>query len=74
VEPARVGIAGWSHGGSIALMAAFDHPDKFHAACAGVPVSDLVACTNDRDVDVVEVLARESRTEIYRFLARHPKK
>ena len=43
VDPARVGIVGWSHGGLIALMAAFDHPDKFQAAYAGVPVSDLVA-------------------------------
>lgn len=39
----RVGILGWSHGGLIALMAVFDHPDKFQAAYAGVPVSDLVA-------------------------------
>jgi dipeptidyl aminopeptidase/acylaminoacyl peptidase len=155
VDPERVGIAGWSHGGLIALLAAFDHPDKFQAAYAGVPVSDLVArmgyqtdsyrrlfsaphhvgktagedvdeyrrrspvthvqklrvpllvhtTTNDRDVNVVEVqgliaalkaagkkfeykvyedapgghsfnrmdhvLARESRAEVYRFLARH---
>ena len=27
----------------IALLAAFDHPDKFQVAYAGVPVSDLVA-------------------------------
>jgi len=158
VDPARVGILGWSHGGLIALMASFDHPDKFQAAYAGVPVSDLVArmgyqteayrrlfsapyhigktageavdeyrrrspvthvqklkgpllvhtTTNDRDVNVVEVqsliaalkaaakdfeckvyedapgghsfnrmdsaLARESRAEVYRFLARHLKK
>jgi dipeptidyl aminopeptidase/acylaminoacyl peptidase len=158
VDPARVGILGWSHGGLIALMAAFDHPDKFGAVYAGVPVSDLVArmgyqtddyralfsaphhigktageavdeyrrrspvthvgklkvpllvhtTTNDRDVNVVEVqgliaalkaagkdfdyrvyedapgghsfnrmdhpLARESRAEVYRFLARHLKK
>jgi len=158
VDPARVGILGWSHGGLIALMASFDHPDKFQAAYAGVPVSDLVArmgyqteayrrlfsapyhigktageavdeyrrrspvthvqklkgpllvhtTTNDRDVNVVEVqslidalkaagkdfeykvyedapgghsfnrmdsaLARESRADIYRFLARHLKK
>jgi dipeptidyl aminopeptidase/acylaminoacyl peptidase len=155
VDPARVGILGWSHGGLIALMAGFDHPGKFQAVYAGVPVSDLVArmgyqtddyralfsapyhigktageavdeyrrrspvthvqklkvpllvhtTTNDRDVNVVEVqsllaalkaagkdfesrvyedapgghsfnrmdsaLARESRAEIYRFLARH---
>jgi dipeptidyl aminopeptidase/acylaminoacyl peptidase len=158
VDPARVGILGWSHGGLIALMASFDHPGKFQAAYAGVPVSDLVArmgyqtddyralfsapyhigktaneavdeyrrrspvthaaklgvpllvhtTTNDRDVNVVEVqgliaalkaagkdfehkvyddapgghsfnrmdyaLARESRREIYRFLALHLKR
>lgn len=158
VDPARVGILGWSHGGLIALMAGFDHPEKFQAIYAGVPVSDLVArmgyqtdeyralfsapyhigkaageavdeyrrrspvthvqklkvpllvhtTTNDRDVNVVEVqsliaalkaagkdfeykvyedapgghsfnrmdsaLARESRAEVYRFLARHLKK
>jgi dipeptidyl aminopeptidase/acylaminoacyl peptidase len=39
----RVGILGWSHGGLIALMAVFDHADKFQVAYAGVPVSDLVA-------------------------------
>lgn len=43
VDPARVGIIGWSHGGLIALMASFDHPDKFKVAYAGVPVSDLLA-------------------------------
>ena len=153
----RVGVLGWSHGGLIALMAAFEHPDKFQAVYAGVPVSDLVARmgytdddyraqfaapyhigktanedaseyrrrspawnaaklatpllihtnTNDRDVNVLEVehliaqlkaagkdfqyriyedapgghsfnrmdtpLARESRKEIYAFLAKHLK-
>jgi len=43
LDPRRVGILGWSHGGLIALMAVFDHPDKFQVAYAGVPVSDLVA-------------------------------
>lgn len=42
VDPARVGIVGWSHGGLIALLSVFDHPDKFKACFAGVPVSDLV--------------------------------
>ncbi len=157
VDPQRVGIVGWSHGGLIALMAVFDHPQKFQVAYAGVPVSDLLArmsytddgyrrefsspshlgktpaqdvdvyrrrspawnaeklqrpllvhtTTNDRDVNVVEVehlvqalkaagkdfqykvykdapgghsfnridtpLARESRREIYDFLARYLK-
>lgn len=43
VDGKRAGIVGWSHGGLIALMAVFDHPEKFAAAYAGVPVSDLVA-------------------------------
>lgn len=43
VDPERVGIIGWSHGGMIALMNVFDHPDHYKVAYAGVPVSDLVA-------------------------------
>lgn len=42
VDPKKVAIVGWSHGGLIALMAAFDHPQKFACAYAGVPVSDLI--------------------------------
>jgi dipeptidyl aminopeptidase/acylaminoacyl peptidase len=43
LDPKRVGIVGWSHGGLIALMNIFDHPEAYAAAYAGVPVSDLVA-------------------------------
>jgi dipeptidyl aminopeptidase/acylaminoacyl peptidase len=43
VDPERVGIMGWSHGGLHALMNVFSHPDDYKAAFAGVPVSDLVA-------------------------------
>jgi len=43
VDGSRVGIMGWSHGGLIALMNIFDHPEDYQAAFAGVPVSDLVA-------------------------------
>ncbi len=155
VDGGRCAMVGWSHGGLIAMMAVFDHPEKFKAAYAGVPVSDLLArlgyagdeykdervirglfgktatedvdrfrkrspvwnvhklktpllvhsSTNDRDVNVVEVeqllralkaegkvfqskiypdapgghsfnridtaLAKESRREIYDFLAKH---
>mgnify|MGYP003372763556 CR=1 FL=1 len=42
VDPQRVAIVGWSHGGMIALLAACNHAGKFQAAYAGVPVSDLV--------------------------------
>ncbi|MFC2115497.1 alpha/beta hydrolase family protein [Bacteroidota bacterium] len=43
VDKNRVGIIGWSHGGLIALMNVFDHPENYKVAYAGVPVSDLVA-------------------------------
>jgi len=43
VDPTRVGIVGWSHGGLISLLSVFNYPDKFRVAYAGVPVSDLVA-------------------------------
>jgi len=43
IDPGRVGIIGWSHGGLIALMNIFDHPEDYQVAFAGVPVSDLVA-------------------------------
>ncbi|MDX2149540.1 MAG: alpha/beta fold hydrolase [Bryobacteraceae bacterium] len=43
LDPKRVGIIGWSHGGMITLMNIFSHPGDFAVAYAGVPVSDLVA-------------------------------
>jgi len=43
VDPKRVGILGWSHGGLHALMNVFEHPDAYQVAYAGVPVSDIVA-------------------------------
>jgi dipeptidyl aminopeptidase/acylaminoacyl peptidase len=42
VDGSRAAIAGWSHGGLIALLAVMHHPEKFQAAYAGVPVTDLV--------------------------------
>ena len=41
VDPDRVGIIGWSHGGMITLMNILRHPDKFACGYAGVPVSDV---------------------------------
>jgi len=43
VDPGRVGMIGWSHGGLISLMNVFAHPDDYRCAYAGVPVSDLIA-------------------------------
>jgi dipeptidyl aminopeptidase/acylaminoacyl peptidase len=43
IDPDRVGIMGWSHGGLITLMNLFAHPKEFKVGYAGVPVCDLVA-------------------------------
>src|SRR5262245_18234301 len=43
LDPERVGIIGWSHGGFIPLMNHFDHSEAFKVGYAGVPVCDLVA-------------------------------
>ncbi len=42
VDPDRVGMLGWSHGGLITLMSLFDHPEAYRCGFAGVPVSNLV--------------------------------
>jgi len=42
LDPKRVGIIGWSHGGFITLMNILLHPGAYAAAYAGVPVTDLV--------------------------------
>jgi dipeptidyl aminopeptidase/acylaminoacyl peptidase len=42
VDPTRVGLIGWSHGGLIVLMEAFAHPKDYACVFAGMPVSDLV--------------------------------
>jgi dipeptidyl aminopeptidase/acylaminoacyl peptidase len=42
VDPARVGIIGWSHGGYHALLNIMRWPGDYAVAYAGVPVSDLV--------------------------------
>jgi len=42
VDPARIGIIGWSHGGLIALLSTFRNPNDFAAVAAIVPVSNLI--------------------------------
>lgn len=43
VDPERVGVMGWSHGGMHTLFNIFKHPEAYQAAHASVPVSDIVA-------------------------------
>jgi dipeptidyl aminopeptidase/acylaminoacyl peptidase len=42
IDPARVGLLAWSHGGMIALFNIFLHPEAYACAYAGEPVSDLL--------------------------------
>jgi dipeptidyl aminopeptidase/acylaminoacyl peptidase len=42
LDPKRVGMIGWSHGGMITLMNILLHPDAYACAYAGVPVTDLI--------------------------------
>jgi len=40
VDPARIGVRGWSYGGYMTLMLMFKAPDVFRAGVAGAPVTD----------------------------------
>jgi dipeptidyl aminopeptidase/acylaminoacyl peptidase len=42
LDPRRVAMVGWSHGGAIALLTVFAHSKDYCACYAGVPVSDLI--------------------------------
>jgi dipeptidyl aminopeptidase/acylaminoacyl peptidase len=42
VDPDRIGIMGWSHGGYITLLSVFREKHPFKAAAAMVPVTNLV--------------------------------
>jgi dipeptidyl aminopeptidase/acylaminoacyl peptidase len=59
VDPKRIGLVGWSHGGMISLMAGFDHPDKFACIYAGVPVSDLITRLGYHDIGYTELFAAD---------------
>src|SRR5439155_4782431 len=41
VDPSRIGIIGWSHGGMITLLSIFRNPALFKSAVAIVPVTNL---------------------------------
>ncbi|MFA5713920.1 MAG: alpha/beta fold hydrolase [Bacteroidales bacterium] len=41
VDPTRIGMLGWSHGGMITLMNILKYPDSYTCGYAGVPVSDV---------------------------------
>ncbi len=57
IDPKRVAIIGWSHGGLIALLTVFAHPEDYRACYAGVPVSDLEERVRIRGKDYEQLFA-----------------
>ena len=57
IDGRRVGIIGWSHGGLIALLTVFAHPESYRACYAGVPVSDLEDRIGRRGKDYEQLFA-----------------
>ena len=51
VDPGRIGIIGWSHGGLIALLSIFRNPRTFDAAAAIVPVTNLLERLDRKGVE-----------------------
>ena len=51
VDPGRIGIIGWSHGGLITLLSMFRNPSTFDAAAAIVPVTNLIERLDRKGVE-----------------------
>jgi dipeptidyl aminopeptidase/acylaminoacyl peptidase len=78
VDPKRVGLLGWSHGGLIALLAANGHPTDYACVFAGVPVSDLIARLGYYDEDYRQLfsapyhIGKSVREDIAEYKRRSP--
>lgn len=57
VDPDRVGLIGWSHGGLIVLLEAAKFSKQYRCVYAGFPVSDLVARVGYWGEDYARILA-----------------
>ena len=78
LDPKRVGIIGWSHGGFIALHNILQHPGAYAAAYAGVPVTDLVLRLGYHDPSYQAIfsapqhIGKTVRGDIQEYLKRSP--
>ena len=61
VDPERLGIIGWSHGGFIAMHAVFRDQRSFKAAAALVPVTNLVFRLSFKGPRYAERFVRQKR-------------
>lgn len=69
VDPARIGVWGWSYGGYMALMAMVRAPDFFAAGASGAPVTDWRLYDThytERYMGVPDAGSPESNPEGYR--------
>jgi dipeptidyl-peptidase-4 len=69
VDPARIGVWGWSYGGYMALMSMVRAPDHFAAGVSGAPVTDWRLYDThytERYMGVPEAGAAQSNPEGYR--------
>lgn len=61
VDPERLGVIGWSHGGFIAMHAVFRDQRSFQAAAALVPVTNLVFRLSYKGPRYAERFVRQKR-------------
>lgn len=57
LDPKRVGIIGWSHGGMITLLNILLHPGAYAVAYAGVPVTDIVLRLGYKEPSYVSIFS-----------------
>jgi dipeptidyl aminopeptidase/acylaminoacyl peptidase len=78
LDPKRVGIMGWSHGGFITLMNILLHPGVYTVAYAGVPVTDLVLRLGYHDASYQSIFSAQQHIgktvsgDIQEYLKRSP--
>jgi len=61
VDPARIGVIGWSHGGMIALLSILRNQTMFKAAVAIVPVTNLFQRLAWKGADYQHVIDPQNR-------------
>ena len=78
LDPKRVGMMGWSHGGFITLMNILLHPGAYAVAYAGVPVTDLVLRLGYHDAAYQQIFSAPGHVgkpvsgDIQEYLKRSP--
>jgi dipeptidyl aminopeptidase/acylaminoacyl peptidase len=78
LDPKRVGMMGWSHGGFITLMNILQHPGDYAVAYAGVPVTDLVLRLGYHDASYQAIFSAQQhigktvQADIQEYLKRSP--